>query len=64
LAAVNRSILEIVQNKGGVYLTSTELNGEFVLRANIMNFRTTEPDLDFLLDTIAQAGQRVLAFGA
>jgi glutamate/tyrosine decarboxylase-like PLP-dependent enzyme len=64
LGAVNRSILEIVQNKGDVYLTSTELNGEFVLRANIMNFRTTEPDLDFLLDTIAQAGQRVLAFGA
>jgi aromatic-L-amino-acid decarboxylase len=64
LEAVNRSILEIVQNKGDVYLTSTELNGEFVLRANIMNFRTTEPDLDFLLDTIAQAGERVLAFRA
>jgi glutamate/tyrosine decarboxylase-like PLP-dependent enzyme len=64
LGPVNRSILEIVQNKGDVYLTSTELKGEFVLRANIMNFRTTEPDLDFLLDTIAQAGQRVLAFRA
>jgi aromatic-L-amino-acid decarboxylase len=63
LEALNRSILGIVQNKGDVYLTSTELNGEFVLRANIMNFRTTEPDLDFLLDTIAEAGQRVMAFG-
>jgi glutamate/tyrosine decarboxylase-like PLP-dependent enzyme len=61
LGALNRSILEIVQNTGDVYLTSTELNGEFVLRANIMNFRTTEPDLDFLLDTIARVGQRVLA---
>jgi aromatic-L-amino-acid decarboxylase len=61
LGGLNRSILEIVQNKGDVYLTSTELNGEFVLRANIMNFRTTEPDLDFLLDTIAEAGQRITA---
>lgn len=64
LEALNRSILGIVQNKGDVYLTSTQLKGEFVLRASIINFRTTEADLDFLLDTIAQAGQQVLASGA
>jgi glutamate/tyrosine decarboxylase-like PLP-dependent enzyme len=57
---LNRSLLEIIQGQGQVYLTSTDLNGEFVLRANIINFRTTEADLDFLLDTIAQAGQSII----
>jgi hypothetical protein len=27
----------------------------------IVNFRTTEADLDVLLDTVMEAGQRVLA---
>lgn len=61
LNALNRAILEIVQKKGEVYLTSTELNGQFVLRACIVNFRTVEADLDFLLDCLAQAGRQVLA---
>lgn len=61
LNALNRAILEIVQREGQVYLTSTELNGQFVLRACIVNFRTVEADLDFLLDCLAQAGRQVLA---
>lgn len=61
ITALNRALLSLVQNEGQVYLTSTELNGQFVLRANIVNFRTNEADLDFLIETIAQAGQQVLA---
>lgn len=61
VAALNRALLDIVQREGRVFLTSTDLNGEFALRACIVNFRTTESDLDVLLDTIADAGQRVLA---
>ncbi|NEQ51839.1 MAG: aminotransferase class V-fold PLP-dependent enzyme [Leptolyngbya sp. SIO3F4] len=60
LKLLNRAILDIVQSQGQVYLTSTEVKGEFVLRANIINFRTNEADLDFLLHTLAQAGQQVL----
>src|SRR5690606_10954698 len=61
VAALNRALLDIVQREGRVFLTSTDLNGEFALRDCIVNFRTTESDLDVLLDTIADAGQRVLA---
>ncbi|HLU09670.1 MAG TPA: pyridoxal-dependent decarboxylase [Oceanobacillus sp.] len=61
VAALNRALLDIVQREGRVFLTSTDLNGVFALRACIVNFRTTEADLDALLDTIADAGQRVLA---
>lgn len=58
---LNRSILETVQEEGNVFLTGTELDGQFALRACIVNFRTTEADLDFLLDTLAHAGARLSA---
>jgi aromatic-L-amino-acid decarboxylase len=59
LDELNRKLLEIVQQEGQVFLTSTNLNGRLMLRACIVNFRTTEADLDFLLDTLADAGRRV-----
>ena len=59
--ALNKKLLEIIQNEGKTFLTSTELEGRLVLRACIVNFRTTEDDLDALLDIIAEAGMRVLS---
>lgn len=56
--ALNRRLLTVVQNEGKAFLTGTELDGCFVLRACIVNFRTTEADLDLLLDVIAEAGSR------
>jgi len=58
--ALNRRLLDLVQREGQVFLTSTQLHRMFVLRACIVNFRTTEADLDVLLDVLAEAGQRVL----
>jgi aromatic-L-amino-acid/L-tryptophan decarboxylase len=60
LTALNKQLLDIVQAEGNVFLTGTELDGLFVLRACIVNFRMTEADLDTLLDVIAETGQRVL----
>jgi len=60
LRALNQALLKIVQDEGHVFLTSTELSGQLVLRACIVNYRTQEGDLDRLLDTIAEAGERVL----
>jgi aromatic-L-amino-acid decarboxylase len=57
---LNKQAAEIVQREGKAFLTTTELNGQTVLRACIVNFRTRETDLDILLDAIAEAGQRVL----
>ncbi|NWF68066.1 MAG: amino acid decarboxylase [Chloroflexi bacterium] len=61
--ALNKRLLESVQAEGQAFLTGTELDGAYVLRACIVNFRTTEADLDTLLDVIVQAGQRALAAG-
>jgi len=48
---------------GDVFLTGTELAGRFVLRACIVNFRTTEQDLEVLIKAVRVAGGRVRAQG-
>jgi glutamate/tyrosine decarboxylase-like PLP-dependent enzyme len=60
LEALNRRLLDLVQRDGRVFLTSTQLDGLLVLRACIVNFRTSEADLDVLLDVLAEAGQQIL----
>jgi glutamate/tyrosine decarboxylase-like PLP-dependent enzyme len=60
LDALNRRLLDLVQRDGRVFLTSTQLDGQLVLRACIVNFRTTETDLDVLLEVLAEAGQQIL----
>jgi aromatic-L-amino-acid/L-tryptophan decarboxylase len=57
---LNKKLAELVQREGGAFLTTTELDGRIVLRACIVNFRTTEADLEILLNLLADAGQRVL----
>jgi aromatic-L-amino-acid/L-tryptophan decarboxylase len=58
LDRANRALLDAIQNEGHVFLTGTELQGRFALRACIVNFRTKEADLDALLDTIRGAAAR------
>lgn len=53
--ALNRRILERLQLGGDVFLTSTELNGRFVLRACIVNYRSTRADIDRLLAAVRQS---------
>ena len=55
---LNRRLLELVQREGDVFLTGTELAGRFVLRACIVNFRTTEQDLEALIEAVRTAGER------
>lgn len=58
LETLNRKLLDKVQAEGKAFLSGTELDGKFVLRACIVNFRTREKDLDALLDIIEEAGKR------
>ena len=59
IEAINRKLIPLVQAEGQIFITGTELAGRFALRACIVNFRTSEADLDLLLNVIADAGQRV-----
>jgi glutamate/tyrosine decarboxylase-like PLP-dependent enzyme len=57
--ALNRQIAERVQRDGRAFLTTTELDGRSVLRACIVNFRTTDADLDELVEAIVAAGESI-----
>ncbi len=57
LDELNRQVIAAVQREGQVYLTSTALAGQFVLRANIINFRTAESDIDLLVESVLRAGR-------
>jgi hypothetical protein len=50
-------VLDAIQAKGDVFLTGTELAGRFVLRACIVNFRTTDADVRTLVHAVRDAGQ-------
>jgi glutamate/tyrosine decarboxylase-like PLP-dependent enzyme len=60
LDELNGDLLERLQQEGNVYLSSTLIEGRLVLRVCFINFRTTEADLDRLIDEVVRAGRRVL----
>jgi glutamate/tyrosine decarboxylase-like PLP-dependent enzyme len=59
--ALNRALLEEIQLSGEAFLTSTSLAGRFVLRACIVNFRSSREDVEFLVDLIRRTGARLAA---
>jgi glutamate/tyrosine decarboxylase-like PLP-dependent enzyme len=52
IARLNRVLLERLQLGGEAFLTSTELGGRFVLRACIVNYRSTTVDVDRMLTAV------------
>lgn len=52
LDAFNRAVLAGVNERGRVYISNATINGSFALRACITNHRTTEEDLDMLIDEV------------
>jgi len=52
-------VVDRIQLGGDAFITSTELGGRFALRACIVNHRTTDADVDQLLDVIRAAAKAV-----
>ncbi len=61
VVAANRAILERLQLGGEAFITSTELAGRFVLRACIVNYRSTRADVDRMLAAVQAIGGAVVA---
>ena len=59
LDALNRRLLERVQNSGEVFVSNAVIGGRYVLRACIVNFHTTLADVEALPETIASIGRVV-----
>src|SRR5215218_2793316 len=57
LDRLNERIMELVQKGGRAYLSNATVNGKFVLRACITNFRTTKADIEETVATIREVGE-------
>ena len=56
LTGLNRSILETIVREGRAYMSPTTLDGRYSLRVCIVNYRTTEADIDLLVDEVLRIG--------
>lgn len=61
LNELNAAILSRIQTGGEAHISNAIRDGQFLLRACITNFRSTENDVRALPEIVARAGQRALA---
>ena len=59
LNQLNTELLSRIQNSGKVYLSNAVLGGRFVLRACIVNFRTSLTDIQALPELVADMGREL-----
>ncbi len=59
LDELNERILVSVQREGNSYVSNARVGGRFALRGWLLNFRTTERDMEILLQDVRQAGERL-----
>ena len=57
--AFNRRLLEAVLQDGRVFISSTRLNGQFVLRLAVLHYRTHRDTIDYLLDLLQASAARL-----
>lgn len=57
LNELNSAILTKTQHDGGVYLSNAVVDGRFLLRACIVNFRTSHQDVVAVPEIVAEAGR-------
>jgi glutamate/tyrosine decarboxylase-like PLP-dependent enzyme len=55
LDALNQRIMVDLQKRGSSYLSNARIRGKFALRGCVLNYRTTERDMEILLDDVRQA---------
>ena len=56
----NERLLNVIQQKGEAFLSNAVIRGKFCLRACIVNFRTTEKDIEEVMDIVVREGRELL----
>jgi aromatic-L-amino-acid decarboxylase len=59
LEQLNRELLSRIHNGGEVYLSNAMVHGRFALRACIVNFRTSQSDIQALPPLVLQIGREI-----
>lgn len=59
IVSINQRLIPALETDGRIFIAGTRLNGEFVLRACIINHRKSEASIDYLLDTIRDVAAKI-----
>ena len=59
LNTLNEAILNELQTGGEVFLSNAIVNGQYSLRACIVNFRTSKKDIEEIIEIIIRTGRKV-----
>lgn len=59
LDAINRTVLDRLQRGGEAFVSNAVVRGRYVLRACVVNFRTTRADVDATVEIAARLGREV-----
>jgi glutamate/tyrosine decarboxylase-like PLP-dependent enzyme len=59
LDALNRKLVDRLQRRGEAFLSNAVIGGRYVLRACIVNFHTTESDVEAVPDIVARTGRAI-----
>ena len=59
LNRLNQALLAELQSGGELFLSNAVVNERYLLRACIVNFRTTEADIDAVPEIVARVGERL-----
>jgi glutamate/tyrosine decarboxylase-like PLP-dependent enzyme len=59
----NRRLVKRIQEEGRVFISSTRIDGEFVLRLAVLSFRTHLDDIEEALDVLRSNAERLLDEG-
>ncbi len=59
LDTLNRALLDVLQREGEVFVSNAVIDGRYVLRACIVNFRTERTDVEALPGIIARRARRL-----
>ena len=59
LNTLNETLLNSLQRKGDVFLSNAVIRGKYCLRGCIVNFRTSEKDIEEIIEIIVKEGRKI-----
>ena len=59
LDELNTALLPRIKGQGGAYVSNAIVDGRYMLRACIVNFRTTGADIKAVLEIVVRAGREL-----
>lgn len=62
ITSLNQQLIPALEKDGRVFITGTKLNGEFVIRACLINHRKTKKTTDHLLTVIQEVAQQIQTY--